>query len=307
MDSQTATRLVAGACAFALAAALTVPASADPVIGFTESFLGVDNVAGWLSQASNTNPGTGGVGGLGDGYLEVGLTGFAGRLGSHNMDAAYTGDWLAAGADRIRLSLKDVGANQNLEIHVAIGNSNSFWQSNVGFIPPEGEWNEFTVDLNDSANFTRIIAFGSGGYSLALSTVDRVLVRHDTAPFSQLPDAILAEFGIDEFKIQSTTVGVEGPVAVGGRAVALAPPVPNPARGSAKFAFESFDDAPVTIAIVDARGRTVRRAVVAGVAGRRSWLWDGRDESGRETAAGVYRVRAFGPAGGTSRALVRLD
>jgi len=222
------------------------------------------------------------------------------------MDAAYTGNWRAAGADRIRLSLKDVGGDQDLEIHVAIGNGDSFWQSDLGFVPPEGEWSEFTVDLNDSANFTQTISFG-GGYTLALSTVDRVQIRHDKAPFSQLPDAILGEFGIDEFKIESTTVGVEEPAMVGGRPVALAPPFPNPSRGSTTLAFESFDDAPVTIAVVDARGRVVRRAMVAGAAGRRSWVWDGLDDSGRATAAGVYRVRAFGPAGGTSRALVRVD
>jgi hypothetical protein len=123
----------------------------------------------------------------------------------------------------------------------------------------------------------------------------------------QTPDAILGEVGIDEFRIESTTVGVgDAPVAVG-RGVLLAPPFPNPSRGGTTLAFESFDDAPVTIAIFDARGRAVRRAVVAGAPGRRSWAWDGRDDAGRATAAGVYRVRAYGPAGGTSRALVQID
>ena len=232
---------------------------------------------------------------------------FAGRLGTKNQGANYAGDWLATGANRVRFSLNDVGADQNLEIHFAIGNLNNFWQYNVGFIPPNGAWSEFTVDLSDSANFTHIISFDGFGYRFALANTDRVLIRHDKAPYVQTPDVILGEVGIDEFKIESTTVDVGDAPIAGGRGVLLAPPFPNPARGGATFAFESFDDAPVTIAIVDARGRVVRRAVLAGAPGRRSWQWDGRDEAGRTTAAGVYRVRAYGPAGGTSRALVRVD
>ncbi len=293
--------------AFALAVALAAPALANPTVGFVESFAGAGNLAGWDGGATYSNPGTGGVGGAADGYLVMARSGFAGRLGVKSQGAAYVGDWLAAGADRVKFSLNDVGADQNLEIHFCIGNVNNFWQYDVGFIPPNGAWSEFTVNLADSANFSHIISFDGTGYRFALATADRVLIRHDTTPYVQTPNAILGEVGIDEFKIESTTVGVgDAPIAAG-RGVLLAPPFPNPSRGAATFAFESFDDAPVTIAIYDARGRAVRRAVVAGAPGRRSWAWDGLDEAGRSTPAGVYRVRAWGPAGGTSRALVRVD
>jgi len=297
-----------GAAAFAFAAASATPSAAGPTVGFVESFTALGNQGGWDGGATYSNPGTGGVGGGDDGYLQMAHALFAAQLGAKNGGADYVGDWLAAGADRVRFSLNDVGADQNLEIHFAIGNVNNFWQYNVGFIPPNGAWSEFTVNLADSASFTQIIAFDGFGYRFALANMDRVLIRHDKAPYTQAPDAILGDVGIDEFKIESTTVGVDGPGRVGGgRAVRLAPPYPNPSRGSTTLAFESFDDAPVTIAVVDARGRTVRRAVVAGAAGPRSWSWDGRNDAGRVTGAGVYRVRAFGPAGGTSRALVRVD
>ncbi len=297
-----------GAIALALAALVHVPATAGPTIGFVESFPGAGNFAGWDGGALESNPGTGGVGGAGDGFLQIALTDFASRLGAKNEGANYVGDWLAAGADRVRFSLNDVGGDQAFEIHFAIGNVNNFWQCNTGFIPPNGSWSEFTVNLADSANFSQIISFDGMGYRFALANADRVLIRHDRAPFVQQPDAILGEVGVDDFKIESTTVGVEDAPLAGGRAVLLASPFPNPTRGGgATLAFESFDDAPVTIAIVDARGRLVRRAVVAGAPGHRSWAWDGRDDAGRATAAGVYRVRAWGPSGGTSRALVRVD
>ncbi len=301
-------RVHPGAIALVLALAIQAPAAAGPTIGFVETFPGAGNTGGWAGGALETNPGTGGVGGAGDGFLQLATVDFAARLGAKNEGPDYVGDWLAAGADRVKFSLNDVGGDQILEIRLAIGNVNNFWQSNVAFIPPNGSWSEFTVNLSDSANFTQIISFDGMGYRFALANTDRVLIRHDKAPFVQTPDAILAEFGVDDFKIESTTVGVGDAPLAGGRAVLLAPPFPNPARGGgATLAFESFDDAPVNLVIVDARGRVVRRAVVAGAPGRRSWAWDGRDDAGRTTAAGVYRVRAYGPAGGTSRALVRVD
>jgi len=300
-------RALAGASTLALAVALAAPAQAGPTVGFVESFTGAGNWGGWDGGADYSNPGTGGIGGAADGYLRMARSAAAGRLGAKCQGADYVGDWLAAGADRVKFSLNDVGADQALEIHFLIGNVNNFWQYNVGFIPPNGAWAEFTVNLADSANFTHVISFDPYGYRFALANTDRVLIRHDKSPYGQTPDAILGDVGIDGFKIESTTVGVgDAPIAVG-RGVLLAPPFPNPSRGGTTLAFESFDDAPVTIAIFDARGRAVRRAVVAGAPGRRSWAWDGLDEAGRSTPAGVYRVRAYGPAGGTSRALVRID
>lgn len=281
------------------------PASAEPTIGFVESFTGAGNLADWDSQALRTNPGTGGVGGAADGYLHLART-FDASLGARNVTTNYAGNWLTAGVNRVRFSLNDVEANQDLEIHFLIGNSGNFWQYDTGFIPPENAWGEFTVDLRDTANFTRVIGFLDETYSTALQTADRILIRHDMAPYMQTPNPITGEFGLDEIKLEQSLVGID-PLAPGPRArpVMLAPPFPNPSRGSAVFSFETFDGGPVTLSVVDARGRIVRRETVApGTAGRHAWTWDGRDAGGRLAAAGAYRVRAWGPAGGTSRALV---
>ena len=289
-------------------ALVPAPAIAGPTIGFVEDFQPPDSLAGWNSQATNSNPRTGGVGGTGDGYLRIARAGFEGQLGAKNVNADYAGNWLSGGADRVKFSLNDVDGDQNLEIHFVVGSQNSFWLYELGFIPPENKWVEFTVDLSDTASFTNIIDFTGQSFSEALTGVDRVQIRHDVAPFIQNPDLTIGDFGVDDFKIESTTVGVDPARPARGRPVMLAPPFPNPTRGNAVFAFETFDEAPVTIAVVDARGRIVRReSVAAGTAGRHTWTWDGRDSAGRLTAAGVYRVRAFGPAGGTSRPLVRID
>ncbi len=62
-----------------------------------------------------------------------------------------------------------------------------------------------------------------------------------------------------------------------------------------------------TLDIVDANGRVVRRLEFSGAAGAAEAVWDGRDERGHITAAGVYHAR-LGTAGGKplSVAIVRL-
>jgi hypothetical protein len=98
----------------------------------------------------------------------------------------YAGDWRAAHVNQIKLKLNDVGTSQGLEIHLSIGSSSNLWQYNTAFIPPSNAWGSFSVNLDDSANFTHIINFG--GSFQALQNADRILVRHDLAPYMQTPN-----------------------------------------------------------------------------------------------------------------------
>jgi hypothetical protein len=167
-------------------------AAADPSAGFVETWPGT-STQNWGGGSSVTNPGTGGRGGAGDGFLLVAAPA-GGHLGTRSLGAPYIGDWKAAGITFVRFSINDVGADQPLEIHFAIGNGANFWQSTAGFSPPEGAWGEMTIDLT-AENFTQII--GTGTFDAALQNVDRIHFRHDLAPFTQEPDPIQGEFGID--------------------------------------------------------------------------------------------------------------
>jgi len=69
---------------------------------------------------------------------------------------------------------------------VALGRA---WAAGAG---PRGD---VTIDLTVAAGFTRIV--GSGTFDQALHNVDRILFRHDHAPFVQMPDPIQGDFGID--------------------------------------------------------------------------------------------------------------
>src|SRR5439155_24039104 len=147
-------------------------------------------------------------GGAGGGYLRI-TNQSPGNFGVRSAGPEYAGDWVAAGITQVRLWLNDVGADDSLEIHVALGNAygyNNFWQYNVGFAPPHDRWAEFVVDLTNAANWTQIE--GSGTFADALRIVDRILIRHDRAPFAHPPDPIAADLGIDHLLL---TDGVSGP------------------------------------------------------------------------------------------------
>lgn len=76
--------------------------------------------------------------------------------------------------------------------------------------------------------------------------------------------------------------------------VQLLPPFPSPAIGGATLPYDLSVDAVVTLRLYDLRGRLVRTLIdgetrTAGA--HAETTWDGRDDQGRDVAAGVYIVR----------------
>ncbi len=300
--------LIAATALCFTAAAVPHAASANPVLGFRGHFPGV-SLDGWSGGSQISNPGTGGLGGSGDGYLLVAVPApFAGNLGSFALTPDYAGNWTAAGITEVRLWLNDVNVDDDLELHLSIGNAatGNFWQSNTALIPPHDAWAPFTVPLN-GANFT-FTGGVPGTFAAALQNVDRILVRHDKSPYQRTPDTVVGDFGLDEILLTNGTLGVTpgGPGRAGGP-VQLAPPSPNPSRGPVSFRISTASSMPVRIEIVDAMGRIVRRAqALASASGDVSWTWDGLGQDGSVAPAGSYRVRAIGPEGGMSQPLVRV-
>lgn len=81
------------------------------------------------------------------------------------------------------------------------------------------------------------------------------------------------------------------PAAVSGRAV------PNPFFGQTEIDLPGG-----SAAVVDLSGRLIRSSLPSGRSG--AFRWDGRDEEGREVAAGIYLVRSAGASGRTVRVLL---
>jgi hypothetical protein len=175
-----------------------------PVPGFVEDWTGT-GVDGWEGGSLRSNPGTGGVGGAGDGFLTLSSAG-SGHLGAYSTGAEYAGDWQAASIIQVRLWLKDVNGRDALEIHLSLGSRANLWQYNPGFAPPDTGWAMFTVDLTTESNWTRII--GTDTFANALRQVDRVHLRHDLAPYDRFPDNVVGDVGIDRLQLVGSNVDV---------------------------------------------------------------------------------------------------
>jgi hypothetical protein len=280
-------------------------AGAAPTVGFHEEW--PTSVDGWGGGTATSNPGTGGIDGAGDGYLLV-SSAFRTRFGTFSLGPEYFGDWVAAGITQVRVLLNDVNNADVFEIHFSIGHASiNFWQYNIGLIPPHNQWGEYVVNLASSANWTQIQGT-DGDFTGALQNVDRVHLRHDSAPFLMAPDSTMGDLGIDHLQLLSGVIAV-GPDPVGiTRPVELSPPAPNPSRGPVTLSLTAHDARPVRVQIVDVAGRSIRDQVLPASGGApRLWVWDGLDASGHRVAPGSYRVRAFSASGGMSRTLVRVE
>jgi hypothetical protein len=82
---------------------------------------------------------------------------------------------------------------------------------------------------------------------------------------------------------------------------------PNPARGSATLRYRLAQPGDAQLDIYDLSGRRLRRLAAGRLAaGEGVRRWDGRDESGRDVAAGVYWVRLRWAGGESARRVVVL-
>ena len=287
--------------AFVLPLGMNAPATATPANGFGEDFAPANGTAGFIGGALLSNPGTGGRGGAGDGYLRMARDTFPGHLGCFNSGPAYAGDYLAAGVRYIVFWLNDVDTDDALEIHLSIGTNSNFWQHNVGFTPPEHGWAVFSVDLADSASFTRIIGL-TGSYTLALTTADRLHWRHDLPPYSQSPDFILGQVGLDGISFTNAVGGVVELPAPAADAIALRLAGPNPTFGPAQVAVELAQPARSRVFVVSPTGRLVRELFQGELgSGSHVMRWDGRGLDGAAVGSGVYFFRI--DAGNASRSM----
>jgi hypothetical protein len=170
--------------------------AAEP--GFVQDFNSGDT-GGFSSFATLDPIASGGVGGDGDGYLRTTRM-FVGRLGAHSTSAPLSGDLAADGVTGYSFWLNDVGADDNIEVHFGIGRSfSNFWVTEQGFVPPNGQWAEFSVDVTSSDGWIQIQ--GAGSFEDALAISDRILFRHDTSPISMEPTQLVGDFGIDRITV----------------------------------------------------------------------------------------------------------
>ncbi|MBI5709147.1 MAG: hypothetical protein HZC42_02430, partial [Candidatus Eisenbacteria bacterium] len=95
----------------------------------------------------------------------------------------------------------------------------------------------------------------------------------------------------DVFRWNGWVTGVPGSGRPGDR-VSLSPAVPNPTRSSVALSFRLPRAGRAVLTVVDPQGRRVRGLLDARLeAGAHAVTWDGRDDAGAETAAGLFFLR----------------
>jgi len=191
------------------AALLLVVFAAAPAVaatpGFVEDF-STDTGGFGVGGSSVTRVLSGGVGGVSDPYISISNAAVS-FLGSFTQAPEFVGNLTADGVTGFSFWLRDTGANDNFQIHVGVGLAfSNFWLSVPGFVPPDGSWQQFTVDVTDPSQWVRII--GSGTFQQALASTDRVLFRHDVPPLVQMPEAVTGDFGLDRIQVLPAAASV---------------------------------------------------------------------------------------------------
>ena len=165
--------------------------------GFQQDFAA--GVGGFGGGSTTTHVTSGGVGGAADPYLSI-SNAIASQLGTFSADGNLVGDLPADGVTGYSFWLRDTGANDNHQIHVAVGQAGvNVWLSIPGFTPPDGSWQQFSVDTTNASQWVRII--GTGTFAAARANSNRLLFRHDLAPFVMLPDTAAGDFGLDRIQV----------------------------------------------------------------------------------------------------------
>lgn len=176
-----------------------VAAAQAAEVGFTQDF-NVDLGGFGGGSQSYVLMTDGGVGGAGDGWLEVSNPDFPQQLATRTDVPEFTGNLLADGVTGFSFWLRDTGQDDPLEMHVGVGiDLANFWIYQPVIMPVEDAWTEYTVDFSNPSDWVQ--THGSGTFEDALANSTRLLFRHDVEPIFVFPDPIQGDFGIDRITV----------------------------------------------------------------------------------------------------------
>lgn len=168
--------------------------------GLIENFVGT-SIGGWGGGAAGAavydNPGSGGVSGPDDGFLRV-TQAINAFFGAAEFNNTYAANYLTNGVGSIVVHLNDINAHDGFEMHLGLGVPfQNFWTYNGPLIPAHNSWSRHVVRIQplNPAHWSQVI--GVGTLQDALANATTLLLRHDLAPYTQFPDPISGDLGID--------------------------------------------------------------------------------------------------------------
>ncbi len=168
--------------------------------GLVENFPG-HSIGGWgggtAGGAVYDNPGADGASGPTDGYLRI-TQPISAFFGAAEFASTYAANYLTNGVGGIVVHLNDINTFDNFEMHLGLGVPfQNFWTYDGPLLPANNSWSRHFVRIHplNPAHWSQVIGFGTLQDALANSTT--LLLRHDRPPYSQFPDPIAGDLGID--------------------------------------------------------------------------------------------------------------
>lgn len=160
-----------------------------------------------------------------------------------------------------------------------------------------------TTLLNDAATHS-----STAGECLGLDVADVTPVCAPDIAINYTVEILsFVEIGAIGLKVKSPALGVNEIDGMQPPTLALGPGQPNPFSRTTRIDYTVSATGPVKLEIVDVTGRVVRTLVDRTlVPGRYDASWDGRDDSGRQLAHGVYFSRVSNAHEGQGQRLVLL-
>lgn len=154
----------------------------------------------------------------------------------------------------------------------------------------------FRIEFDGINKTGEVIVPVTGGWQTWETVSATVILPAGTQVMRFVPTT--SDFNVNYFEILADTTPVLPDLRSPG--ATLHPCYPNPFNPSTTISYELTDPAVVNLTVYDVAGQLVRTLVAAETsgAGRHEVVWNGRDETGRNVAAGVYFYRL--DAGGYS-------
>jgi len=153
------------------------------------------------------------------------------------------------------------------------------------------------------------MSFGSAGQTLfdfpGAGEDKAVALAFDAQGNAILAGSSLLNFAVARILIDPVASAVPE-TSPGIAGLFLSAPSPNPTSRGAALALELKAGTRTSASVYDVAGRVVRRLFGdrSLEAGRHTLAWDGRDDAGRQVAAGVYYLRLATPGGDETRKVV---
>lgn len=179
----------------------SLSAGAHAVTLFTPETFSDGMIGGWGGGTALTNQ-LGGPGGAADRYLRsqsFGGSNAGSRMAFYNESADYTGNYAAAGATGVTVQFKNMTASSLSMRLVLMDAFGSEWTSTTAnVIAANSNWATYSYAIN-SASMTRVS--GSTAFTTSITSVTRMMFRHNPGSPSTQGTAIAAFLGADNIQV----------------------------------------------------------------------------------------------------------